>query len=310
MRILIADDDLISRTMLAKSLEKRGHEIVSSTNGEQAWQILQDDDAPRLAILDWMMPGLSGLDICRRINQLSSDHPPYLIILTSKTDTDSLIFALESGANDFLSKPFDPGVLYARIAVGKRVVALQDSLYESREILAYQATHDALTGLLNRRAIIDLLHKETIRAQRNNQLFSIGVVDVDHFKHINDRFGHPIGDEVLRALSQIISSNLRSYEAVGRIGGEEFLIISPTAELCADNPLYERLRRLVEKNPILTAAGELPLNISIGVAQFSNGAHADILLSAADRALYKAKSQGRNQVVYAPETFSERLFDR
>ena len=185
MRILIAEDDITSRCMLAAVLKIAGHEPVETINGLEAWQVLQKSDAPRLVILDWMMPEMDGLEVLRRVRAQPTELPPYILMLTSKTDKTEIIAGLDAGANDYLTKPFDPGELRARIEVGCRMVEMQDELVKSREALAHQANHDPLTGMLNRRAILDQLHRELARAGRHADVLSAGICDIDHFKSIS-----------------------------------------------------------------------------------------------------------------------------
>ena len=201
MRILIAEDDFTSRTVLAGVLKKEGHEV-RPLNGAEAWQALQQPDAPALVILDWMMPEMDGPEVVRRVRALRNDRPPYILMLTAKGEKADIIAGLDAGANDYLAKPFDPGELRARVEVGRRMVEMQAALIDSRENLAHQATHDPLTGMLNRRAILDRLHEELARAGRNGDLLAVGMCDIDHFKQVNDTYGHQTGDDVpLRAFS-------------------------------------------------------------------------------------------------------------
>ncbi|HAS82692.1 MAG TPA: diguanylate cyclase response regulator [Verrucomicrobia bacterium] len=297
MRILIAEDDFTSRIMLAAVLKKNGHEVEATANGQEAWEKMQNPDAPCLAILDWMMPKMDGLDLVRRIRACPTERPPYLIMLTTKSEKTDIIAGLDAGANDYLAKPFDAGELRARVEVGRRMLEMQNALLESRGALAYQATHDPLTGLLNRRAILDHLHKELARARRHGDALAVGMCDIDHFKAINDTYGHQTGDEVLCTLTQILSGSLREYDAVGRMGGEEFLVITPLKAMIDPMPLFERLRQQVAERRMTTRSGELSVTVSIGVASVTAGNTVDELLGAADAALYRAKAQGRNRVV-------------
>jgi two-component system, cell cycle response regulator len=298
MRILIADDDFTSRTVLTGLLKKSGHEAVVTVNGMEAWMAMQRPDAPRLAILDWMMPEMDGLEVVRQIRTMQIDRPPYLIILTSRDEEENIIAGLDAGANDYLAKPFNPGELIARVEAGRRMIEMQDSLIESRDILTLQATHDPLTGMLNRRAIFEHLHKELIRSQRQENGLAIGMCDIDHFKQINDTYGHQTGDDVLCALAQILKESIRDYDCVGRMGGEEFVVVAPMKAGVDCSSLFERLCRRVAESSITTRSGRLSVTVSIGVACAAVGRTEDEILAAADSALYRAKAQGRNRVVY------------
>ena len=305
MRILIADDDSTSRATLAGVLKKDGHAVTATVNGAEAWQALQQPDAPSLVVLDWMMPEMDGLDVVRRVRALPTDRPPYIIMLTTKGEKADIIAGLDAGANDYLSKPFDAGELRARVQVGRRMVEMQDALFENREILAHQADHDPLTGLMNRRAILSRLHMEIARARRHDNSLAIGICDIDYFKKVNDTYGHPTGDDVLRRITHILRESIREYDSVGRIGGEEFLVITPMKVGADWAPMFERMCSRVAESRITTRSGLLSVAISIGVALAAIESTADAILEAADAALYRAKSEGRNRVVHDRQCTSE-----
>jgi two-component system cell cycle response regulator len=297
MRILIAEDDFTSRTVLSGVLKKGGHEVLVTVNGAEAWEALQKPDAPVLAILDWMMPEMDGPDVVRRVRALKTDRPPYIIMLTSRGDKVDIIAGLDAGANDYLAKPFDSGELRARIEVGRRLVEMQDALIESREILAHQATHDPLTGLPNRRAILDRLREELARTRRHENLLAIGMFDIDHFKQVNDTYGHQTGDDVLRGLAKILSETNRVYDAAGRLGGEEFLVITPMKAGKNWISVYNRLCAKIAESKITTKSGLLSITVSIGVVCAGADSTVDEILEATDKAMYQAKNKGRNRVV-------------
>lgn len=299
MRILIAEDDFTSRNMLAAVLKKAGHEVTETSDGAGAWDEMKKPNAPPLAILDWMMPGMSGLEVVRRVRALETDKPPYLIMLTTKGEKGDVISGLDAGADDYLSKPFDAGELQARIEVGRRMVEMQDKLVKSNEALAYQANHDTLTGLPNRGAILDRLQDELARAKRHCDVLSVGMCDIDHFKAVNDTYGHQTGDEVLCELARLLTECCREYDAVGRIGGEEFLLIVPMKPNTGVVPQFDRICSSVAETKIVTRSGALSITLSIGAAIAADGDTADNLLGAADAALYRAKKDGRNRVVMA-----------
>lgn len=301
MQILIADDQRTSRKILDLALKKFGHDVLAVDNGEEAWAIMREPDAPRLAILDWMMPGMDGVDVCRRIRARETDDPPYLILLTARDDVQSVVEGLDAGANDYLTKPYKSEELNARIRVGQRMLDLQADLIQAREALVYEAMHDALTNVFNRRAILEGLSREISRTRRKTSGLSIGLCDLDFFKKVNDQYGHQVGDDMLVGFTGILRSNLRDFDLLGRYGGEEFLVVAPGSEGTREEGIYERLRAAVAETEIPTRSGGLRITMSVGVATWKGVDSMDELLAAADAALYRAKDQGRNRVVYAEE---------
>ncbi|MGO8813045.1 MAG: GGDEF domain-containing protein [Terriglobia bacterium] len=298
MKILVAEDDLVTRRILQAYLEKWGYEALVVADGHEAWRLLQRADAPRLAILDWMMPGLDGTSICREVRKLNIQPYIYLILLTARGFKQDVIEGLESGADEYLTKPFDPYELKARLRSGARIVELQDSLIQAREELREQATHDPLTHLLNRRATVDFLLTELSRARREQQPLSVMMADIDHFKLVNDKFGHIPGDEVLCEVARRLRTSARTYDAVGRFGGEEFLIVAPGCNVAPGLVQAERLREVVSSQPITLRDFSLTVTISVGVSTILEPRREDMeaLLCAADEALYRAKAAGRNRV--------------
>ena len=290
MRLLIAEDDEATRDILEASLTERGFEVVLARDGTEAWQILQRDDAPSLAILDWVMPGLNGLEVCQRA-RTSLNTYVYILILTAKDSTQDVVIGMDAGADDYIRKPADIDELCARIAVGTRILNLHAEL-------SMQATHDNLTGLLNRGTIVDVLQKELARASRSRTPVSIVLADVDSFKVINDTHGHAVGDSVLRQISERMRSKLRIYDSIGRYGGEEFLMIVPGCDIAAALEVAERLREAVATKPVDTAIAAVAVTASFGVAGAVANAFVDVegLIVAADKALYRAKAGGRNRV--------------
>jgi diguanylate cyclase (GGDEF)-like protein len=297
MRILIADDDPVSCRLLDRLLHKWGYEVITARNGTEAWEVLQVDHAPRIALLDWMMPGLDGLEICRRVRARSSQLYVYIMLLTANDKVGNLVEGLESGADDYLTKPFHPQELQARLRVGLRMLDLESGLVEARENLRFKASHDALTSIWNRGAIIELLERELSRARRDGSSVGVLLADIDHFKKINDTRGHLVGDEVLRAVTGRLKGEVRSYDSVGRYGGEEFLILLPGCDTPKLTAKAEQLVKIVERSSIGTSTGPVPVTISIGGIASGECPHAEAnsLLRAADTALYRAKMSGRNR---------------
>lgn len=306
MRILIAEDDKTSRSILAAILQKWGYDPVAVGSGSEAWEVMKKPDAPGLAVLDWEMPDMDGLETCRRIRDLQLFNPPYLIILTSREEKADIVRGLDAGANDYISKPYDKDELRARIRVGERMLELQAELIEARDALAHEAMHDHLTGALNRRAVLGGLEKELKRAARRNSTLSIGLCDIDHFKAVNDSHGHQVGDSVLYGFVQTLKSALREYDLVGRYGGEEFLVVAPDTVDSDREGLYERLRAAVAILRTPVQSGEIGITVSIGVAGSEIAETVDLLLEKADEALYRAKAAGRNRVIHAVRPIQEK----
>lgn len=300
MKILVADDSRISQTIISAILKKWGYDPVLAAEGHTALDILRGPEAPKIAILDWNMPGMDGVEVCRRLRELSTSDPPYIIMVTSRGEKKDIVSGLEAGANDYIIKPFDNAELLARIKVGHRMTELQSELNKAKDALAYEAHHDPLTSALNRRAILTALERELSRARRESSILAIGLFDIDHFKRINDTFGHQVGDDVLRGLVKLLGNNLRDYDYLGRYGGEEFLIITPGQKSAPkDSGLYGRLCQLVASNKVESKAGTLSVTVSIGVATGARESTVNTIIEAADSALYKAKNDGRNRVAYA-----------
>jgi diguanylate cyclase (GGDEF)-like protein len=241
---------------------------------------------------------MDGLEVCRAIRQRSQDQRDqyvYVLLLTAKDEQWEIVEGLDAGADDYVTKPFDFHELRARLRSGTRILRLQDELVAARERLRIEATHDSLTGLLNRGATLDALEKEMARSTREAAATTVIMSDLDHFKEINDTFGHAAGDQVLKEAARRMRSSLRTYDAIGRYGGEEFLVIAPGCDVAAGAELAERLRACVSASHIGWANGSVEVTVSLGVASSMGGGVA-ALLRAADEALYRAKLSGRNRV--------------
>lgn len=301
MRILIADDDPLSRNLLEKSLADWGHETLTATDGIQAWVSLHRDNRPSIAILDWHMPGMDGIKICQQLRKEASGNYVYVIVLTGKKERKHLIQALEAGADDFVSKPFEPAELQARLQVSRRILELESALIASREALKAEATHDSLTGAWSRGAILEFLDEELARARRDGTSVATMLFDLDHFKLINDRYGHPAGDAMLREFVRRMEATVRTYDGVGRYGGEEFLVVLPNCGAENALPLANRILSTVAKTSVCDREHEMGMTASAGIAATEGdpGRSADDLLREADKALYRAKRAGRNRAEVA-----------
>lgn len=299
MRILVAEDNPVFRSMLRSMLTNWGYDAVIARDGMEAWNLLREKNAPRLAILDWMMPGLDGVEVCRRVRGGNSEPYIYILLLTARTDSQDLVDGMEAGADDYLTKPFNAHELRVRLRAGCRILDLQEQLLHAREALREQATHDGLTQLLNRSAVLDVLRREAARAERERQPLSLLMLDLDRFKNINDTYGHLEGDAVLREAAQRLRAAGRCYDSIGRYGGEEFLVVLPGCTLADARAQGERLREIIGSTPFGTGQETRRITVSIGVSHARSG-DADNLIRDADEALYLAKAHGRNRVMCRP----------
>lgn len=291
-RILIADDQSVNRRILRSMLEDMGMEIIEACDGEEAWDILQKDDAPQIVLLDWIMPKVSGLEVCRRIclERLHSQKYTYVILVTSKDKDDEIMDGFRAGADDYVTRPFKGSELRMRIRVGVRIVQMQRDLLK---LLHW----DPLTNALNRRAALERLDEEIKRSHRLKSPLSIAMLDIDRFKEINDTYGHLVGDIVLTEAVSRIFHSLRSYDLVGRYGGDEFILIFPNTKSQDAAMICNRIRDSFLKDPIVAGDLKLFITISVGVTSaITVPCHADDIIHHADDALYKAKRGGRNQV--------------
>jgi two-component system, cell cycle response regulator len=304
MRILIADDSIVSRHLLDATLRKWGYEVVVACDGNEAWNLLQEADAPRIAILDWVMPGLTGPEVCRRVRKMQqeSDMYTYIVLLTSKSQREDLIEGMESGADDYLTKPFDQHELKVRLRPGTRIIQLQQELVAAREELREQATKDFLTRIWNRSSILDILERELIRGAREARPVGVVLADLDHFKTVNDTYGHFAGDAVLREFVRRVSGSIRTYDSIGRYGGEEFLIVLPGCDEAETRIYSERIREALALEPMFFNDESRLVTCSFGATACipTSVTAQESLIRTADDALYEAKRKGRNMVIFRP----------
>ena len=301
MQILIAEDDPLSRRILQSKLNKWGYDIIVATDGNEAWEILRGPNPPRLAVLDWMMPGIDGVELCRRIRNLRNQDYTYIVLLTAKGRKENIVEGMNSGADDYITKPFDSEELRMRLRAAQRIIDLQEELVGAREAFRDQAIHDSLTGLHNRMAILEMLNQELARGERGDNPVAVYMIDLDHFKNINDTYGHKVGDAVLCEAAFRMRAVMRNYDAIGRYGGEEFVAILADCNPANAVELADRFRRSVAETPIEVAGESIGLTVSIGVVTSDEFAapDANVLITAADKAMYCAKRAGRNRVELA-----------
>lgn len=301
MKVLIADDDPVSLMVAAAVVEQAGHQCITAGDGDVAWELFLDH-TPEVVVTDWMMPGLDGMALCRAIRKTETDSYTYLVLLTSLGSEQDVLTGLEAGVDDYVTKPLEPFTLRTRLLIAGRVTSLHAQLGRYRQDLARQARTDPLTGLNNRlklREDVELMHS---RSQRYGGDYSLALCDVDHFKTFNDLYGHPAGDEALKAIAGTLDGQLRKDDGIYRYGGEEFLLLLPGQDVRAARAVVERVRAAVQALGMEhagNAAGVLTL--SAGICGFNAERHGDgsQVLREADMALYKAKAAGRNRVAVA-----------
>ncbi len=311
LRVLIADDEPVSRLILQRAVQQCGHECQATANGAEAWELFQA--APfDVIITDWVMPQLDGLELCQRVRAQARATYTYIILLTALGDKAHFLEGMEAGADDYLAKPFDPEELRARLIAASRVVALHQRLAEQNaclaelnQALAESARTDPLTGLSNRLRLgedLQNFHRLLVRYGRG---YAVALCDVDHFKAYNDRFGHPAGDEALCTVARTIVAQCRGADSAYRYGGEEFLMLLPEQDGVGATVALNRMRQAVEAlampHPDNAPAGILTISAGIAIATGQCEQLPEGIIASADAALYQAKEAERNRVVVAQE---------
>jgi len=310
LRVLVVDDSEAQRLILLKQVRALGFDAVVADDGADALVKL-DQYRPHIILTDWVMPNMDGIDLCRLARASERGRLLYIILLTAFGDDDSLVAAFESGADDFVNKPVNVRELEARLRAAKRIISLQTELRRKIESLRELNTeltdanrrlfdfahHDALTGLPNRRLMVERLQQAWSEYQRRGREFAVAVLDLDHFKRVNDELGHDAGDQVLARIARVLRRQIRAEDTVARFGGEEFLILMPETGIEAAMQLAERVRSAIEREQFTEGGRSWSVTTSIGVAAASTSTTSrDELLKAADEALYEAKGAGRNRV--------------
>jgi diguanylate cyclase (GGDEF)-like protein len=304
MNVLIAEDDIISCRALEKNLQDWGYEVLVTKNGEEAWEIIRNGGI-RLAILDWSMPKMNGLELCHKIRneyQPKEEKYIYIILLTGRDLEKDIITGLSAGADDYITKPFSYMELKVRIQNGERIIALQDLQLQI-------ANTDSLTQLWNRKKILELLEEELNRNFRDNKPVGVIMLDIDNFKTINDTYGHLIGDKIIIEVASRLQKQVRSYDKIGRYGGDELLLVLPGLSRQDAKNIAERLRKSICAKKIQTDAGAIDTTVSLGVSIFDKASRPSTkkIIEESDHALYMAKERGRNSsVVSGPDSAIEK----
>ncbi len=300
-KILLVDDSPVSRKLVELPLAQKQYRLLFAKTAQEALRMCEVH-RPDLVILDWMMPDLGGKELCQRIRASSQDSYRYIIVLTGSTDKDCLIEALDAGADDHLTKPFHRGELLARVAVGIRTCELHRQIRTKTMFLEKLALTDGLTGLPNRRAIENWATGQHSGAARYGFSFWVVLADLDHFKQVNDSFGHDAGDAVLQKFSTILKANTRRSDLCGRFGGEEFMIVLTYAAKEEALKVIERIRCELEATPFTFGGCTISVTASFGLAGFEGHQQPSVfskLQALADEALYAAKRAGRNRAELA-----------
>jgi len=314
LSILAVDDDPISLQTLVQCLRVENRRVLAAQGGEHAFKMAFEEN-PDIVITDWRMPDTDGIDLCKLLRRTKKTEHTYIIMLSGCETDDDLVQAFNAGADDYVMKPFSPKVLEARIRSGERLVRYYQTVSHDREIIKQYASQlsdannqlrvmsitDPLTGLSNRRNAIECMKNAIAEVSRFQESLSCIMLDIDHFKHVNDTYGHDVGDLVLRDVAKIFSTNVRAYDTVSRMGGEEFLVICRRSNLDKTRQLAERLRQAVADHETHAPNGQIVrCTISCGVATWQRHYRNDSeFLKKADNALYQAKNRGRNRVEVA-----------
>ena len=303
--ILIAEDDPVSRKLLEKILVKAGNMVVSVENGQKALELFNDKFFP-IVLTDWMMPEMDGLELCRAIRKNTYPGYVFIILLTAKDSKDDIIRGLGAGADDYLTKPFSHAELIARLNTGKRVLELERSLKDANEEIRILSITDPLTGTYNRGYMTERLPQEIKRARRYSRVLSIILCDIDHFKKVNDTYGHLVGDRVLKDFAQCIRHSIRQdVDWTARYGGEEFLIVLPETDVNGASVMAERLKSELSQRVTETQGKQISITASFGVTGFGPDTPDEMIspeamVSKADKYLYQAKREGRNRAMGGP----------
>jgi len=297
MQILIAEDSPVYRTLIGGRLRTAGYVPIIAQDGAAAWNSLQRSDCPELVVMDWMLPSIDGIELCRRVREAGKTQP-YVILMSGKTDQKDKVKAIEAGADDYLTKPFDVADLEARLLVGRRVIELRKEVTSAKEAFHYAQTYDALTGVMVRPEVIGLLERELERARKSGNGIAVMMADIDKFRRVNETKGRQYGDQALKEVARRLRSKLAAHDGIGRYGDDEFLVILRDADSVTALVRADDLRNSIAERQVLAARSAAALTVSIGVAlaQAPCGYDLDRLLTEAGRGLRVAKSNGRNRV--------------
>jgi len=300
-RILVAEDDPVNLRLLRACLVEWGYKVTSVTDGQKALEILQGREAPRLAILEWIMPGMNGIDICREIRKQTRKPYTYISMSTAKVKKQDMVEGLQSGADDYLIRPYKPQELRARLRAGRRILDLREQLLSAYRLIEAQRTVDPLTGVWSRNVILDILKRQLTLSSRSHSPMSLVIAHIDHFRDINASFGPFAGDTVLREVGRRFRAALRPPDSIGRSEADEFVIVLPGCDAPTAASLAEKFRARVDWRAVDTSEGVVAVTISLGVmvTPSEKALSLDAAWRLATEALSRAKAKGRNRVEFA-----------
>ena len=301
MRILVAEDDPVSLRLLQARLVEWGYEVTSVTDGQKALEVLQAPESPRLAILDWIMPGKDGIEVCREVRKRGKSPYIYILMLTAKGRKQDIVEGLESGADDYLIKPYHPHELRARLRAGRRILDLQEQLGSAHRLIEAQMTLDPLTGVWSRHVILEILKLQLTLSSQSDSPMSLVIANVDSFRDVNATFGPLAGDAVLREVARRIRSALRPPDSIGRSVADEFVMVLPGCDAPTAASVAERFRARVDRRAVDTSEGVIAVTVSLGVFVTPSGKALDLDAAwrLATEAVSHAKANGHNRVEFA-----------
>jgi two-component system, cell cycle response regulator len=302
MKVLIAEDDPINNRLLKTLLFRWGFDVVTADDGVQACRILDQEDGPQIAVLDWVMPELDGLEVCRRLREREKggDRYTYVIMLTGRSDREDIITGIDAGADDYIVKPFDTKELNARLHTGQRIIDLQTALRAANKKLLFLSRLDPLTGALSRNAILDDLDLAMYRSKRERKSLGISLVDVDNLKGKNESYGRGAGDLLLQDCVRRINSCLRRTDGLGRLGGDEFLVILLGVDFTVGTIVCQRIKQAVSGQEVTFNNYSIPVTVSQSLAVWDGKAGIDELIVSAQQTLAATKDRGANRVEKVP----------
>ena len=291
MKVLVAEDDLTSRTMLSFIVKKWGFMPIEVEDGKKALLELQKEDGPKIALLDWSMPEMDGLEVVQKIRLSVGIQQPYIIFITTKGDREDVLKGISAKANDYILKPYDENELRLRLEVARHKIEIKQAVEDA-------VLKDPLTGVLNRGPILNYLENKVTLANRDGNSLAIGIINVENITEVNKENGHRVGDDLLCEFTKLLQSRIRSSDCIGRYGGDQFLIVSYGIATNEIEPFFRQLHNEVIKETYETRGGPVSIKINLGVVIMEKDSNVDSLLTDAENALEIANRSGQNKIVF------------